>query len=112
MLADGRNSHTKQLSHSFLCGLNGFVLRRSSCAPVDAQAAKPEFFRSEILKLIWCFARLFVTLSHNYRRKYMSGMKIYIGEFDKQLELLLALQIKAGFPSPAQDYMRERALLA
>ena len=37
-------------------------------------------------------------------------MKIYIGEFDKQLELLLAPQIKAGFPSPAQDYMRERAL--
>ena len=39
-------------------------------------------------------------------------MKIYKGEFDKQLELLLAPQIKAGFPSPAQDYMRERALLA
>ena len=37
----------------------------------------------------------------------MSGMKIYKGEFDKQLELLLAPQIKAGFPSPAQDYMRE-----
>ena len=29
----------------------------------------------------------------------MSGMKIYKGEFDKQLELLLAPQIKAGFPS-------------
>ena len=37
----------------------------------------------------------------------MSGMKLYKGEFDKQLELLLAPQIKAGFPSPAQDYMRE-----
>ena len=37
----------------------------------------------------------------------MSGMKIYKGEFGKQLELLLAPQIKAGFPSPAQDYMRE-----
>ncbi len=37
----------------------------------------------------------------------MSGMKIYKGEFDKQLELLLAPQIKAGFPSPAQDYLRE-----
>ena len=37
----------------------------------------------------------------------MSGMKIYIGELDKQLELLLAPQIKAGFPSPDQDYMRE-----
>ena len=32
-------------------------------------------------------------------------MKISKGEFDKQLELLLAPQIKAGFPSPAQDYM-------
>jgi hypothetical protein len=31
----------------------------------------------------------------------MSGMKIYKGEFDKQLELLLAPEIKAGFPSPA-----------
>ena len=49
-------------------------------------------------------------LCHNYRRKHMSGMKIYKGEFGKQLELLLAPQIKAGFPSPAQDYMRERAL--
>ena len=37
----------------------------------------------------------------------MSGMKIYKGEFEKQLELLLAPEIKAGFPSPAQDYMRE-----
>ena len=37
----------------------------------------------------------------------MTGMKIYKGEFGKQLELLLAPQIKAGFPSPAQDYMRE-----
>jgi len=46
-------------------------------------------------------------LCHNYRRKTMSGMKIYKGEFDKQLELLLAPEIKAGFPSPAQDYMRE-----
>lgn len=46
-------------------------------------------------------------LCHNYRRKYMPGMKIYKGEFEKQLELLLAPEIKAGFPSPAQDYMRE-----
>ena len=41
------------------------------------------------------------------RKNDMSGMKIYKGEFDKQLELLIAPQIKAGFPSPAQDYMRE-----
>lgn len=37
----------------------------------------------------------------------MSGMKIPKGEFEKQLELFLAPQIRAGFPSPAQDYMWE-----
>ena len=37
----------------------------------------------------------------------MSGMKIFKGEFNKKLDLLIAPQIKAGFPSPAQDYMRE-----
>lgn len=37
----------------------------------------------------------------------MSGMKIYKSEFDKQLELLLAPEIKAGFPSPADDYLQE-----
>ena len=35
-------------------------------------------------------------------------MKIYKGEFDKQLELLIAPQIKAGVPSPAQDYPTTR----
>lgn len=37
----------------------------------------------------------------------MSGMKIFKGEFKEKLDLLLAPQIKAGFPSPAEDYMRE-----
>ena len=37
----------------------------------------------------------------------MSGMKILKGEFKEKLDLLLAPQIKAGFPSPAEDYMRE-----
>lgn len=37
----------------------------------------------------------------------MSGMKIFKGEFNKKLDLLIAPQIKAGFPSPAQNYMRE-----
>ena len=34
MLADGRHSHTKQLSHSFLCGPNGFVLDYHLYLPV------------------------------------------------------------------------------
>lgn len=37
----------------------------------------------------------------------MSGTKIIKGEFKKKLELLFAPQIKAGFPSPAEDYMHE-----
>ena len=37
----------------------------------------------------------------------MSGIKILRGEFKEKLDLLLAPQIKAGFPSPAEDYMRE-----
>ena len=34
-------------------------------------------------------------------------MKILKGGFKENLDLLLAPQIKAGFPSPAEDYMRE-----
>ena len=34
-------------------------------------------------------------------------MKLIKGEFDKTLELLLAPGIRAGFPSPAEDYLRE-----
>ena len=37
----------------------------------------------------------------------MSGMILFKGEFNKKLDLLIAPQIKAGFPSPAQDYLRE-----
>lgn len=37
----------------------------------------------------------------------MSGMKIFKGEFKKKLDLLIAPQIKAGFPSPAEDYLHE-----
>ena len=37
----------------------------------------------------------------------MSGIKLIKGEFDKPLESLLAPGIRAGFPSPAQDYLRE-----
>ena len=34
-------------------------------------------------------------------------MKILKGEFDKSLELQFAPAIKAGFPSPAEDYLRQ-----
>ena len=34
-------------------------------------------------------------------------MKLFIGEFKKKLDLLIAPQIKAGFPSPAADYLQE-----
>ena len=37
----------------------------------------------------------------------MSGIKILRGEFKEKLELLLAPQIKAGFPSPADDYLQD-----
>lgn len=34
-------------------------------------------------------------------------MKIFAGEFNKSLKLPLADKIKAGFPSPAEDYLEE-----
>ena len=34
-------------------------------------------------------------------------MKIFKGEFSEKLDLLIAPQIKAGFPSPAEDYLHE-----
>ena len=34
-------------------------------------------------------------------------MKILKGEFDKKLELQIAPSIKAGFPSPADDYLHD-----
>lgn len=37
----------------------------------------------------------------------MAGIKILKGEFKKKLDLLIAPQIKAGFPSPAADYLQE-----
>ena len=37
----------------------------------------------------------------------MKNIKLIKGEFDKPLELLLAPGIRAGFPSPAEDYLRE-----
>lgn len=37
----------------------------------------------------------------------MSGMKLFKGEFKTKLDLLIAPQLKAGFPSPAADYLQE-----
>ena len=37
----------------------------------------------------------------------MSDIKLLKGGYTGQLDLLFAPQIKAGFPSPAEDYMRE-----
>ena len=34
-------------------------------------------------------------------------MKLIKGEFKEQLELQFAQAVKAGFPSPAEDYMGE-----
>ena len=37
----------------------------------------------------------------------MADIKLLKGGYTGQLDLLFAPQIKAGFPSPAEDYMRE-----
>ena len=37
----------------------------------------------------------------------MSGITLLRGEFKEKLDLLLAPQIKAGFPSPADDYLQD-----
>lgn len=37
----------------------------------------------------------------------MKNIKLIKGEFDMTLKLLLAPGIRAGFPSPAEDYLRE-----
>ena len=41
------------------------------------------------------------------QKNCMSGIKLFKGEFKKKLDLLIAPQIKAGFPSPAEDYLHE-----
>lgn len=38
---------------------------------------------------------------------YMSKIKLLRGEFDSRLKLQLAPGIKAGFPSPAEDYLHD-----
>ena len=37
----------------------------------------------------------------------MSGIKLIKSEFEHSLELLIAPEIRAGFPSPAEDYLHE-----
>ncbi len=38
---------------------------------------------------------------------YICAMKVIKGEFKEKLDLLLAPAIKAGFPSPAEDYLSD-----
>ena len=37
----------------------------------------------------------------------MKNIKLIKGEFEKKLDLLIAPEIRAGFPSPAEDYLHE-----
>lgn len=37
----------------------------------------------------------------------MKSIKLIKGEFEEKVDLLLAPGIRAGFPSPAEDYLRE-----
>ena len=37
----------------------------------------------------------------------MKSIKLIKGEFEEKVDLLLSPGIRAGFPSPAEDYMRE-----
>lgn len=37
----------------------------------------------------------------------MESIKLIKGEFEEKVDLLLAPGIRAGFPSPAEDYLRE-----
>ena len=38
---------------------------------------------------------------------YICTMKLIKGEFKEKLDLLFAPSIKAGFPSPAEDYLSD-----
>ena len=37
----------------------------------------------------------------------MKNIKLIKGEFEEKLDLLIAPEIRAGFPSPAEDYLHE-----
>lgn len=54
--------------------------------------------------------RIFVTLKDklNQFKHNMSSIQIIKGDFAKQLELQLAPGVRAGFPSPAEDYQHNR----
>ena len=40
-------------------------------------------------------------------RTFVPNMKLIKGEFKEKLDLLLAPTIRAGFPSPAEDYLSD-----
>ena len=50
---------------------------------------------------------LFTTNGLNNRAEEMKSIKIINSEFSEKLELELAPGIRAGFPSPAEDYLHD-----
>jgi len=52
---------------------------------------------------VWWNGVFALSLHHTKRLRYT--MKLIKGEFKEQLELEFAPSIKAGFPSPAEDYL-------
>ena len=56
---------------------------------------------------IWSLLKFTLSLHQNSIVTTMSEMKIIEGEFKLKLDLQLATAIKAGFPSPAEDYMHD-----
>ena len=56
---------------------------------------------------IWSLLKFTLSLHQNSIVTTMSKIKIIEGEFKQKLDLQLATAIKAGFPSPAEDYMHD-----
>ena len=63
------------------------------------------------LHFLWQYFTLFYVLVstdiYTAMKKNNANIKILQGEFGQPLELQLAYSIKAGFPSPAEDYQHE-----
>ena len=55
---------------------------------------------------IFVFPFVYLEFLLNFAAK-ITSMKIVKGEFKEKLELVFAPSIKAGFPSPAEDYIVE-----
>ena len=50
---------------------------------------------------------VFCSLFSIFADKRMNDMKLITGEFEEKLRLQFAPSIRAGFPSPAEDYLAE-----